>query len=113
MFRLNPFNYIPSSEYDFNIIPNNNNNTFKPTESKKIENSINLNYKYIASIYNTLINSDILIRDFTITCGEKDYKAFIICIDGLINNNLVNNFILRPLMMKNMTNSFNNLESLN
>lgn len=113
MFKLNPFSYSTSKEYDFSIIPNSNKKTFKPTEPKKIEKNIKINYEYVKSIYNTLINSDIIIRDFKLTCGNKEYSAFIICIDGMVKTNLVNSFILKPLMLKNMTNSSNNFEISN
>lgn len=110
MFKINPFSYSPSEDYKFTIIPNSNKNTFKPTESKKIEKNITINFEYVKSIYNSLINSDIIIRDFKLSCGTKEYKAFILCIDGMVNTNLINNYILKPLMLKNLTNTFNSFE---
>ena len=104
MFKINPFSYAPSEEYIFNIVPNSNKNTFEPTKEKNIEKKIEQNYKYIESIYNTLISSDIVIRDFSLSCGEKKYKAFIVYIDGMVNTNLINNFILKPLMQCNIKN---------
>lgn len=108
MFKINPFTYTPSQEYNFSIVPNSNKKTFKPTNPKKIEKNINLNYEYIKSIYNTLINSDITIRDFSLTCGNKKYKAFIVYIDGMVNTNLINNFILKPLMLCNLPTALDN-----
>ena len=98
MFKINPFSYIPSNEYDFSIVPNSNKKTVKATPSKNIEKNITLNYEYIKSAYNILINSDIAIRDFSLKCDNKSYNAFIIYIDGMVNTELINNFILRPLM---------------
>ena len=34
------------------------------------------------------------------------YKAFLLFVDGLVDSNLINNYILKPLMLKNKANSF-------
>lgn len=109
MFKINPFTYSPSNEYDFSIIPNSNNKRIKPTEPKNIEKNIDLNLNYVESIYNTLINSDIVIRNFELKCQNKKYKAFIIYIDGMVNNDLINRFILEPLMFSHENNILNNI----
>lgn len=106
MFKINPFSYSPNNEYNFSIIPNSNNKTLNQTEHKNIESSISLNLNYVQSVYNTLINSDIVVRNFLLECQNKEYKAFIIYIDGMVNNDLINKFILEPLMLKNNTNTF-------
>ena len=106
MIKLNPFSYTPANEYDFSIIPNSNTKTLKPTAQKNIYANIDLNYKYIQSIYNTLINSDIVLREFTLTCKNKQYNAFIVYIDGMVNTDLINRFILDPLMIRNQNNTF-------
>ena len=77
-----------------------------PLLQKNIESSISLNLNYVQSVYNTLINSDIVVRNFLLECQNKEYKAFIIYIDGMVNNDLINKFILEPLMLKNNTNTF-------
>ena len=106
MSKINPFSYIPSNEYDFSIVPNSNKKTVKATQSKNIEKNIALNYEYIKSAYNILINSDIAIRDFSLKCNTKTYNAFIIYIDGMVNTELINNFVLRPLMSFRKENNF-------
>ena len=45
-------------------------------------------------------SGDIKMREFTIRISEKDHKAVIFFIDGLVNKQFVNDFILKPLMIK-------------
>lgn len=65
------------------------------------------NLDYMKVKYNTLINSDIIIRDFLLKTNNKQYKAFIFYIDGMVDSKLINDFILNPLMLKNTANSQN------
>ena len=53
-----------------------------------------------------MINSDIIIREFTLNARGKQYSAFILYIDGMINTDIMNKFILEPLMLKNRSNMF-------
>ena len=57
--------------------------------------------------YNSLINNDIVIRNFTLIAYGKKFDAFILFIDGMSDTTLVNNFILKPLMLKNNSNTSN------
>lgn len=68
--------------------------------NQNIYNSLNVNADYIKVKYNTLINSDIKLREFTLTIKGKKYNALLLFIDGMINSESINNFILRPLMSK-------------
>ena len=51
--------------------------------------------------YNMLINSDIKVREFTLTIQNKKIPAFILYIDGMINSKDINDFVLQPLLLKN------------
>lgn len=51
-----------------------------------------------------LINSDIQTREFTIPLKDKKVSAFIIYIDGMINSTDLNDFILKPILLKNSIN---------
>lgn len=73
---------------------------------KNIFPSIDVNIEYIKVKYNMLLNSDIILREFTLTARNKQYRAFLLFIDGMTNMDLVNNYVLKPLMMKNTANSF-------
>lgn len=57
--------------------------------------------------YNSLINNDIVIRHFTLIAYGKKFDAFILFIDGMSDTTLINDFILKPLMLKNASNTSN------
>jgi spore germination protein KA len=72
---------------------------------EKIFSSIDKNLKFLKSKYNTEINSDIISKEFILTAHNKQYKAFIFNIDGMVDSDLINDFILNPLMIKDENNS--------
>ena len=105
-FINNTFGYKPKNEYQFTLPDNPEIDTenYNNTNSDKIENiysQIDANLKYIKPKYNTLINSDIITREFTLNTGSKQYKAFILYIDGMVDSQILNDFVLKPLMLKN------------
>lgn len=105
-FINNTFGYKPKNEYQFTLPDNPEIDTekYNNTNSDKIENiysQIDANLKYIKTKYNTLINSDIITREFTLNTGSKQYKAFILYIDGMVDSQILNDFVLKPLMLKN------------
>ena len=105
-FINNTFGYKPKNEYQFTLPDNPEIDTekYSNTNSDKIENiysQIDANLKYIKTKYNTLINSDIITREFTLNTGSKQYKAFILYIDGMVDSQILNDFVLKPLMLKN------------
>lgn len=62
-----------------------------------ISKNINfLNYKY-----NLLINSDVVLRKFTITISNRKFESALLFIDGLVDNDSINEAILSPLLLKN------------
>jgi len=75
-------------------------------EEKNIFPSIDVNLEYVKVKYNTMINSDVVVREFMLTARNKQYRAFLLFIDGMVNIDLVNNYVLKPLMMKNSANSY-------
>ena len=81
-----------------------------------IDTNILNNLSYLKSIYHSDICSDIVIREFSILINNSRHNAFIIFIDGMVNSNLINDFILSPLMLRNsancnQTNQNSNLET--
>lgn len=66
-----------------------------------IEKSLN----FLKVKYNTLINSDIVIKNFDLISYNQKYSAFIIYIDGMVNADTINTNILEPLMIKNLSNT--------
>ena len=109
------FGYTPPLEYQFNLSENSNidNNSSDNDDknilledSKKIFSSLQVNLEFIQTIYNSLINSDIVLRNFTINARGKQYNAFIAYIDGMVDSQILNEFILEPLMLRNKNNLF-------
>ena len=76
-----------------------------------IDTNISKNINYLKAVYHTDLCSDIVVRDFFLLVNDIRYKAFIIYIDGMADNTLINKSVLSPLMLRNKANSFNiNLE---
>lgn len=73
--------------------------------TKKIQSSLDDNLDYLKARYSSLINSDIDIREFYVIAEDKRIKAFLIYIDGMSNADSINHFILKPLMLRNKTNT--------
>ena len=102
------FLYRETKKYDFSLPQSDNsseNNDKATNYPKNIFSDINENLKHMKIIYNSLINSDIVIRDFSLKAKNKIYKSFIIYIDGMVDAKNINDFILSPLMLKNQANS--------
>ena len=80
----------------------------KPLDTKKdkVFQSLDVNLEYMKVRFNTMINSDVIIREFTLNARNQQYKAFLVFIDGMVNQGIMNNYILKPLMLKNSANSF-------
>ena len=113
------FKYEEKKEYDFiipetdseidlqNSVQNNTNNTKSPIQDyKNVFPTLSVNLECMQVKYNTLINSDVIIREFTLTARNKQYNAFIIYIDGMVDTKIINDFILNPLMLKNRANLY-------
>ena len=95
---------LPENGYDTDAVPDFP--VENPNEPKNIFDSIDVNLEYLKTRYNTLINSDILIREFTLSARNRQYKAFLLFIDGMVDNDLINDFVLKPLMLRNIANSY-------
>ncbi len=113
---INLIKYNAKSEYSFVLpdadssldsqISNEKDKTLKPLESldQDVYPSLSVNLEYIKVKYNVLINSDIKIREFSIKVKNKQYKAFLLYIDGMINSEAINRFVIEPLMFNNSDN---------
>ena len=90
------FKYKEKDEYNF-ILPNISNNldesNFEKKDNTKIYTSLEKNCTYLKSKYNMLISSDIKMRNFTITLKSKKIPAFLIYIDGMVEDKSINEFI--------------------
>lgn len=113
------FEYKETKRYNFTVPENSDEEKDKsisyeqeikqqelPNEPKNIFPSLSVNLEFMKIKYNALINSDIVIREFTLTARNKQYNAFLLYIDGMVNTTLINDFILNPLMLRNRANIF-------
>lgn len=117
------FAYDKSEEYEF-ILPetpseHSTDITYENQDSKltlpkdeKIYNTLDVNLEYMKVKYNSLISSDISIREFTLIAKDKSYSAFLIYIDGMINSGDINEFVLKPLMLRNRANVYEDKEKV-
>ena len=107
---VNAFKYTPPNKYSFDLSMNNmqnSENSISPLEdlSQSVYPSVEVNLEYIKVKFNSLINSDIKIREFDLRARNKLYKAFIVYIDGMSDSKNISRFILHPLMLKSRANT--------
>ena len=76
------------------------------SKNTNIFSSINVNLDYMKTKYNLLINSDIVLREFVLNARGKQYNAFLVYIDGMIDTEIMDKFILEPLMLRNRNNLY-------
>ncbi len=102
----NEYNFVlPEAKHDetlrgANNIENQTRNNLKET----VFPSLDVNKDYIKKRYNFDINSDIKLREFTINIRGKQYKSFLFYIEGMIDSDSINKFVIKPLMLKNSSN---------
>ena len=120
---LNLMKYKEKEEYNF-ILPDadasqdsqtsNNSQELEPLEkvNETVYPSIDVNLEYIKVKYNVLINSDIKIREFFINAKNRQYRAFLLYIDGMIDTESINKFVIEPLMLKNISNTNSSDENI-
>ena len=70
-----------------------------PEPSDEISSDIKENLDYMKKIYSIPVNSDIVLREFDINYDGRPVKAFIIFFDGMTDREVINNYILKPLMV--------------
>ena len=112
------FSYHPSNEYEFNLPEEEaweanlkNDEISDVKEKQKIYPSLNVNKEFLQTKYNLLINSDVILRDFTLNARGKQYHAFLIYIDGMVDSKIMDDFVLKPLMLRNRNNLFDGPQS--
>ena len=89
----------------------NDNQASKPEEKVNIFPSLSVNIEYMRTKYNLLINSDIILREFTLNARGKQYNAFLVYIDGMVDSEIMDKFILEPLMLRNKNNLFDGTQT--
>ena len=105
----NLFSYTPERNYQFTISENSHQisqNANQQNNKTNIFPSLQVNIEYIKTRYNLLINSDIILRKFTMNAQGKQFDAFLIYVDGMVDSKIMDDFILKPLMLRNQNNLF-------
>lgn len=109
------FAYTPKQEYNFSLAENtqtlDTDYNLNQQEKVNIFPSLSVNIDYMKTKYNLLINSDIILREFTINARGKQYNAFLVYIDGMVDSKIMNEFILEPLMLRNKSNLFDGTQN--
>ncbi len=96
------FEYKDRSNCNEFILPNNPNNIIlEENNINYVFNTLDRNYEFLKTKYNLLINSDINVREFVISTKCNKFNAMLLYIDGLVNSDSINDFILKPLLLKN------------
>lgn len=82
-----------------------------PTLSKdlNIHASLDDNKKFLSELLHYPLSNDVQFRDINVCINNTFYKGLLISYDGLVNNDIINNYILRELMNEN--NRFNTNDS--
>lgn len=124
LFTLIKNTFYPNNEehYDF-ILPENSAESVESNDEVKTDEinsqkdpesvfpSLSINLDFLKVKYNTLINSDIVVREFTLTARNRQYNAFLIYIDGMVDTKVINDFVLEPLMLRNRANVYDGNET--
>lgn len=110
------FAYTPKVDYQFSLSENvqeTNSNAENNTSNEKVKifPSLNVNMEYMKIKYNLMINSDVILREFTLNARGKQYNAFIFYIDGMVDSQIMDDFILKPLMLRNKNNLYDNSQN--
>ena len=98
------FEYKEKNTYSFSLPQVSNNieqKEYDKIDKQFVSTDLNENLIYLKSKYNMIINSDIKIREFSLNINNKEISAFLLYIDGMVSDQNINNFILKPFLLKN------------
>lgn len=111
------FGYTPPVNYNFSLPEVNqtseasDKNFSNSQEKLKIFPSLSVNIEFMRTKYNLLINSDVILREFTINARGKQYNAFLVYIDGMVDSEIMDKFVLEPLMLRNRNNLYDGAQT--
>ena len=99
------FLYEEPNSYSF-ILPENSDKKalieleeLTPDSSNLVSKMLKENIDFLTVKLNALVSSDIIFRNFTISYCGRSYNAFLVGIDGMVDSDMINNFLLNPLMI--------------
>ncbi len=110
-FTLSDINKNENNSLNTTFDLEQNEELAKISEVKNIYPSLEVTLEYIKVKYNTLINSDIVLREFTLSARNRQYKALLFFIDGMVDSQLINDNVLQALMLRNRANIFDGDEN--
>lgn len=102
-FINNLFEYKEKEDYEF-ILPNTSNNlpeNENNNKTQKIYPTLSVNLEYLKTKYNLLINSDVKTRKIILPIANQKIEAFLLYIDGMVDEEIITNSVLQPLLLKN------------
>ena len=70
-----------------------------PKQSDEISDDITVNLEYMKNRFSIPLNCDIILRKFSINYKDEIIPAFIIFFDGMTDREIINSYILKPLMV--------------
>lgn len=111
-FLYNLFSYRDEHEYNFTLEETGKEEVATTSEDNSNSTDIDIfsdiesSLDFVKDKYSKKINSDIEIREFSVTARNKVYKAFLLYIDGMVDSDIINNYVLKPLMLRNKANTF-------
>lgn len=91
------FNFVLPEAEDVSLEKSSENNS---SEETKVFPSVDVNKEFVKSKYSFGLSNDIKIREFSIHINDKEYSAFLLYIDGMIDSKSINAFVMKPLMLK-------------
>ena len=65
----------------------------------KVSHDLCVNRQYVKKRFSLPENGDIIVRDISFYLGDKLKNAFLVCVDGLTDSEMINLAILKPLML--------------
>lgn len=104
------FNIKSNDEYNFTLKTQHELSDEQKNDIKNIYSDLSSNLEVIQSKFNSLINSDINIRKFKLNAKGKEFNAFLLYIEGMVDSKTINDFVLSPLML-NAKNDFSKIIS--
>lgn len=85
-------------KFDFEIKESLKNNIDNYCMSK-VSPDLSLNRQYVNQRFSLPSNGDIIVRDVSFYLADELKNAFLVCVDGLTNGEMINQAILKPLML--------------
>lgn len=71
----------------------------RPEAGDEVSDDVQISLDYMKKKYSIPVNCDIILREFSIRYKDKLVNAFIMFFDGMTDREVIDNYILKPLMV--------------